>query len=105
MLEAHPVHIEPPALGVVLIHLRAAHLKLQTWGQDSLHSLLHCVFTPVSRAQHTVLLISPRCTVVRAADCLRFIRSILNIKGSENAQIPIMKQNNRLVLEAMCGES
>lgn len=47
---AHPVHVQSPTLGVVLIDLRAAHFKLQTWGQDSLHPVLHCVFTPVSAA-------------------------------------------------------
>lgn len=50
VLHTHPVHIHPPALGVILVHLRAAHFKLQTWGQNSLHLLLHSVVAPVSGA-------------------------------------------------------
>lgn len=53
MLGAHPVHIEPPGLGVVLIHLSAADFKLQARGQHSLHSLLHRVFTPMSGTRGT----------------------------------------------------
>lgn len=71
MLDAHPVHIEPPALGVILIHLRTAHFNLQTWGQDSLHSLLHRVFTPVSAAQ-CIDLISSLILHVEHLPCLKF---------------------------------
>lgn len=48
MPEPHPVHVQPPALRVVLVHLGTAHLQLQAWREDPLHSLLHCVLTPVS---------------------------------------------------------
>lgn len=46
--DPHPVHIEPPAMGVVLVYFRAAHFQLQPWGQDTVHSLLQCVIAPMS---------------------------------------------------------
>lgn len=46
--ESHSVHVEPPALCVVLVHLGTAHLQLQTRREHSLHSLLNSVLTPVS---------------------------------------------------------
>lgn len=48
MPEPHSVHVQPPALRVVLVHLGTADLQLQTWRERSLHSLLHRVLTPVS---------------------------------------------------------
>lgn len=48
MLRPHGLHIQSPALGVILVHFRAAHLQLQARGQDPIHFLLYCVFAPVS---------------------------------------------------------
>lgn len=48
MPDPHPVHIEPPATGVILVHLRAAHFQLQPWGQDMVHSPFQCVIAPMS---------------------------------------------------------
>lgn len=74
MLDAHPVHVQSPVLGVKLIHFGTTHFKLQTWGQDSLHSLLHSVVTPVSAAQYRVNFIKYfvlRYTAVDKDNCLK----------------------------------
>lgn len=55
MPEPHPVHVQPPALRVVLVHLGTAHLQLQAWREDPLHSLLHRVLTPVSGCTDRVI--------------------------------------------------
>lgn len=57
--EPHPVHIEPPAVGVVLVDLGAAHLQLQPWRQHAVHLLLQPVITPAS-GNHQTNVCSPR---------------------------------------------
>lgn len=46
--DAHPVHIQPPAPGVVPVHLGAADVELQARRQDALRPLLHRALTPAS---------------------------------------------------------